>query len=268
MVTASRPIPLVVLDHPSLGYVRQHHGAFVTRSVTSWSALAAALRDAGPSTVVVVNPYGDDETAPAHDLFALLETFPSAAVVCAFGTSAERAGDIRQMLQAGISGLVNLHVDTTPGVATRHIREAVGRPLKRHVEAALPNHLSADARHIIRAACGVAVVGGGVDELADVFSVNAKTLSQWCHRFKLGPTRNVLLWIRLLLSAGMLEDDGRTIDSVARAAGYASDRGLRRAFEQTLGTPPRDLRKGGALARVSQAFREHLVAIAARGSRA
>jgi AraC-like DNA-binding protein len=268
MVTATLPTPVVVLDHPSLGYICQHRGAFAVRTVDSWPALAAVLRDTGPSTVVVVNPYGGDETAPARELFALLEAFPSAAVVCAFGTSAARAGDIRQMLQAGVSGFVNLHVDTTPGVAARHIHEAVGRPFKRQVEAALPHHLSADARHIVRAACGVVLTGGGVDEVAEVFSVNSKTLSHWCHRFKLGPTRNLLVWIRLLLSAGMLEDRGRTIDRAARAAGYASSRGLRRAFEQTLGTTPRDIRKGGALARVSQAFRERLVALAAGGSRA
>lgn len=263
MVTASRPIPLVILDHPSLAYVRQLPGPFTTRTVESWNELAAVLRTSAPSTVVLVNPYGDDESAPAHELFVLLEAFPSAAVVCAFGMSAARAGDVRQMLQAGISGVVNLHVDTTPGIAARHLREAVGRPLKRQVEASLPHHLSADARHIVRAACGVALIGGGVDEVAEVFGVNSKTLSYWCHKFKLGPTRNLLVWIRLLLSAALLEDRGSTVDRAARAAGYASDRGLRRAFEQTLGTAPRDLRKGGAVARVSQAFRERLVAIAA-----
>lgn len=262
-----RPAPLVVLDHPSLEYVRQHHHALDVRTVATWTALVAVLREVGPPTVALVNPYGEDETAPAPELFALLESFPSATVVCAFGTTAERVGDIRQMLQAGISGIVNLHVDTTPAVAARHIHEAVGRPFKRQVEAALPHHLSADARHIVRAACEAVLFGGGVDEVADVFGVNSKTLSVWCRRFKLGPTRNLLVWVRLLLSAAMLEDRGRTVDRVALAVGYASGRGLRRAFEQTLGTAPRDIRNSGALSRVSQAFREHLLAVAATGSR-
>ncbi|HET7233773.1 MAG TPA: helix-turn-helix domain-containing protein [Longimicrobium sp.] len=239
--------------------------SFITRAVSGWTELNEALRNAPPATVVVINPYADDETAPAREMFTLMEAFPSVAVVGAFVVTPARVGDVRQMLQAGISGVVNLRVDTTPEVAARHIREAVGRPVKRQVEAALPQHLSADARHIIRAACDVALVGGGVDDVAAVFEVNAKTLSLWCNKFKLGPTRSLLVWIRLLLAASLLEDRGRTVDSAARAAGYSSDRGLRRAFEQTLGTAPSTVRKGGALALVSRAFREHLVAVAAIG---
>lgn len=216
--------------------------------------------------MVVVDPYADDETAPAHELAVVLDVFPSAAVVCAFDLTPARVGDVRQMLHGGISGLVNLRVDTTPAIMAHHLREAAGRPFKRHLESITPPHLAADARHILTGACHVAVTGGGVDELAALFGVNAKTLSLWCQKFRLGSTRSLLVWIRLLLASLLLEDQGRTIDSAARAAGYSSDRGLRRTFEQTLGTAPSSVRKDGALTQVSTAFRAWLGDVAA-GSR-
>lgn len=266
MVRQIECIPVVVLNAPALRYLLTLQQPFAMRAVEDWSALHRVLRDGRPSTVVVVDPYSEDETAPARELSAALEAFPSAAVVCAFELRPARAGDVRQMLQEGISGLVNLRVDTTPAIAARHVLDAVGRPFKRHVESITPPHFAADARHILTGACHVAVTGGGVDDLSALFGVNAKTLSAWCQKFRLGSTRSLMVWIRLLLASLLLEDQGRTIESAARAAGYASDRGLRRAFEQTLGTAPSTARKDGALAEVSSGFRAWLGEVAV-GSR-
>jgi AraC-like DNA-binding protein len=243
-----------VVEAASLRELRLHQRPFRTQAAETWPALYGILQTAEPATVVVVDPFADDETAPARELFTLLDDFPSVAVVCVFEVTPARVGDIRQMLLAGVSGFVDLRVDTAAGIAVRHIREAAGRPFKRRVEAVTPQHLSADARHIIRAACDAALTGGGVDDVAAMFGVSARTLSTWCQKFGPESTRSLLLWMRLLLASLLMEDQCRTIDGAARAAGYASDRSLRRAFEQTLDAAPSSVRKGGALPQVSVAF--------------
>jgi AraC-like DNA-binding protein len=60
--------------------------------------------------------------------------------------------------------------------------------------------------------------------------------------------------MRLLLAAEMLGHPGRSVQSVAKACGYSSDSGLRRACSDFLGASPRELGRAQAFRRVADAF--------------
>lgn len=257
-VKMTREIPVYVLTSGSLAPFRADYEHFRLVASADWADFVRKLDSAGPDSLALIDPYGDDPSMPAPKLFRLLDGFPSVAVVAGFHLTPERVADARTMIEAGVSGIVNLRIDTTPALAARHFRDAVGRPFKRRVEAILPPYLPVDARTILRAACGVAVLGGGAQDLADVFDVSQKTLANWCEDQRLPTTRSLQLWMRLLLAAFLLEDAGRTVHSAALAAGYSSDRSLRRAFESELGIDASSLRREGAFDRVSAAFTEIL----------
>lgn len=260
-VNRRRIIPLFVMGSPSLAPFAAGYEHFLPVTVGGWGALFERMRGVGPDSVVLVDPYDSGATAPSEELFELLDRFPSVAVVVALDVTPARAADVRRMIEAGASGVLDLAIDTNPAVAARHFHDAVGRPFKRRVHGVLPAHISADARVMIRAACEVAVLGGGARELADAFDVTPKTFTAWCESRRLPTTRALQLWLRLLLAALLLEDAGRTVQSAARAAGYSGDRALRRAFDQLLGSGPGSLRRDGAFAAVAAAFNDQLRSI-------
>ena len=70
--------------------------------------------------------------------------------------------------------------------------------------------------------------------------------------------------MRILLAASLLDDPGRSVLSVARACGYASDSSLRRAMQDFLASGPTALRRAGAFNRASSAFLAELAATRTR----
>lgn len=254
----TRPAPLYLPVTPSLAYLAVRYAHFKVRPYRGWPDLFAGLPKVTPDSIVVVDPYESSPDVPAPQLFDLLERFPSISVVVALELTPDRVGDVRRMIGGGVSGVLNMRLDHDSSVAVRQFYDALGRPLKRRMQSALSPHPSADARVIVRAACEVAVLGGGAQALADVFEVSQKTLAVWCRKHRLPTTRSLQLWMRLLLAAHLLGDAGRTVQAAARAAGYSSDRALRRAWAQLLGSGPSTLNRSGAFERVAQAFNEQL----------
>lgn len=253
-----RCLPLYIVTSPRLAPYHALYRVFQLLPIDSWADAFEIARDASPESLMLVDPYLDDAGAPSPELFRLLRTHPALSVLVALDLTSERVGDVREMLGAGISGIVNLRLDTTPEIAVRHFHDAVARPFKRRLEDLLSPHVSPDARTIIRAAAEIAVLGGGAAELAASFDVTPKTLTLWCVEAGLPRTRQLQLWMRLLLATLLLEDRGRTLHKAAVAAGYAAERSLRRAAEQMLGVGPKMLRETGALERVARGFNEEL----------
>ncbi|HEX8431836.1 MAG TPA: hypothetical protein VF625_11125 [Longimicrobium sp.] len=254
----NRSLPLYILASPRLAAYHVPYRTFRVLPIDNWTAAFEIARDASPDSLMLVDPYLDDAAAPSPELFRLLATYPALSVLVALDLTSERVGDVREMLGAGISGIVNLRVDTTPEIAARHFHDAVARPFKRRLEDLLSPYVAPDARTILNAAAEIAVLGGGAAELAASFDVTPKTLTGWCVEAGLPRTRQLQLWMRLLLATLLLEDRGRTLHKAAVAAGYAAERSLRRAAEQMLGTGPKMLREPGALEQVARGFNEEL----------
>jgi AraC-like DNA-binding protein len=234
----SMPVqPVVLLRSPGLSFVSELHGAFRVREVDDWEALTRVLASEHPTSVVVLDPY-DAADEPCGAFWNVLERFPSVAVVSAFPARPERIDHMRGMVLAGVSEFLNLEREDTPLLAAARIRSACARPFKRRMAAALSRHAGTGARTILTAAAEVCVRGEGPKELADEFSVKAKTLTAWCAAHGLPLPRRLLAWIRILLAAHLLEDAGRTRMAVAAACGYRTDRSLRRIIQRFVGPRP------------------------------
>lgn len=227
-------------------------------SVSDWSTLRDALRDAPPSTVVVVDPCaGSGPGVVSPELHALLHDFPSASVIAAVRPSCGEV--LRELGRLGISEVILLGIEDTPPGIRRTLRQAQGRYLKEMLQAVLPAYVSGRARIILMAAGEALSAGGHAPDLARALSVSTKTLSRWCERSYLPPPRRLLAWVRVLLAARLLDAPERTVSSVARACGYTSDTALRRALLDFLEMGPTQLREAGAFERAARAFVQELL---------
>ena len=104
------------------------------------------------------------------------------------------------------------------------------------------------------AAVETVMVGGHPRHLAKTLGFSPSTLLRWCDRSQLPSPRRLLVWLRVLFAAALLDDPGHTVFSVGLACGYSGDQALRRAIRSVVPHTPSQLREMGAFETVSKAF--------------
>jgi AraC-like DNA-binding protein len=229
------------------------------RLLADWVGLHSEVGIAAASALIVVDPYhGNAGQQPSIELAALLNRFPSASVVAAMAAAPGRLDHIRRLGEWGVVQIIDLEEETRWVILGQRLLSARGRPLRALVDRMLPAYTSGAARAILAAASTVVVEGGQGRELARALHITPRTLSRWCRRGGLPPPRQLLVWLRVLLAAELLDDPGRTVSDVALSCGYAADASLRLAIKRFVGQTPTELREQGAFDATSRVFLEAL----------
>jgi AraC-like DNA-binding protein len=232
---------------------------FSVAMVTDWSGLRTAVEGSGPSTVVIVDPYGGSESSePVAELREFLKSFPSVVVFAALVTSAHSNEHIRQLESWGVAEIISIGHDDTPEALRSRFRQTEGLALRLLMDGIVPGELPGRGRAILHAAIEIVSAGGLTDDLADALGLSTRTLQRWMRRSALPPTRTLLAWMRVLLAASLLDDPGRSTEAAARASGYSSGSSLRRITQSFLGIHPAELRRVGAFAYASRRFADAL----------
>lgn len=263
-VMAAPPRPLLILH--TNGAFRDHLRRLGTRGfhcsfLATWDRLREAVIAAPPAAILVVDPYtGAAPPQPqlSSDLRSLLLEFPSATVLAALDLLPGRSRDLRTLGEWGVSDVICLNEDDTHEAVYRRVRAVEGRTLQTLLQRTLPPLMSGRARMLMMTAAEVVSVGGRGRDLARRLHLSERTVLRWAARAGLPPPRRMLAWMRILLAAALLDDPGRSVLSVARACGYASDSSLRRAMQDFLHTGPTALRREGAFGRAAAAFLDEL----------
>lgn len=235
--------------------------SFKCSFLPDWDSLRAAISDAPPATLLIVDPYATssrDGLQLSSELRALLWEFPSATVVAAMEIRPGRSHDLRTLGEWGVTDIISIDEDDTLDAIARRLRAAQGRPLQNLLQNCLPVSISGRARTLVMTAAEVVSMGGRGKDLARALHLSERTVLRWSERAALPPPRRLMAWMRILLAASLLDDPGRTVLSVAYACGYSSDSSLRRAMQDFLGTIPTTLRRQGAFARASEVFLKEL----------
>jgi len=251
---------VLVTDSPALRRFAELPEEYAPRFVGGWDELAAEMESAPPSLTVLADAYLGRTPAqgPAPRLRELLWRRPSIPVIAALPLRDEWAEHASILFEWGVSEVLDLDLETSPGAVWQRLRGTRARPLKRRVEAVLSGYTSEYARNLVRAACETAVDGGGAADLSAIFGVEARTASAWCRREGLPPPRRLLAWTRVLLAATLLEEDGRSVVNVARSAGYATDHALRRAMREVAGGDPSTVERAHLFDRAAERFNAEL----------
>jgi AraC-like DNA-binding protein len=253
--------PLLVL-HADAGFVARLRKAaepvFSVESVRSWSFLYSALKTTPAAAMVVADPYHATPASMglAPELKEVLRKFPLASVMAVLELRPGSASELRRLGEWGVAEVVGPR-ETTATLA-QVLQSLRGRALQVMLERALGERFSGRAQSIVNAAVDVAATGGQGEALAAALHASPRTLLRWCTQLDLPPPRQLLAWMRLLLAAEMLGHPGRSVQSVAKACGYSSDSGLRRAFSDFLGASPRELGRAQAFRLVANAFAREL----------
>jgi AraC-like DNA-binding protein len=250
-----RPLLVLHADASFREQVRRAGGKrFDYVHVQAWEELRELVRTSPPAALIVVDPYEERGDELSGTLRALLLEFPSATVIAALALRPDRYRDLRTLGAWGVADVIVRGEDDTTEAIARRLRAIQGRPLQSLLERSLPANTSGQARALLMAAAEVVSTGGQAKELARMLYLSPRTLLRWCERAELPPPRRILVWMRVLMAAELLDDPGRTVSSVAHACGYSSDNSLRRALQDFLDTTPTTLRREGAFSAASRAF--------------
>lgn len=227
---------------------------FTCRFISGWAKLVAAVRKAPPSAIAIVDPYEDARGGRlSRSLMSLVAEFPSLPVFAAAEFSSARE-ERAAALGSGLAGVIAIGVDDAPEALRERFRRVEGRFMKLLLARVLPAGVPGRAEAILDVAAEVVSTGGVGRDMACALSMSRRSLLRWMYSSELLSPRKMLLWMRLLQAAELLDDSGRTVLSVARACGYSSDSGLRRVTAKLLGKSPTELRRHGAFAEASRVF--------------
>ncbi len=258
------PERALFLLHPDRLFAERVRSAarptFRFRQVDGWNELMELIRSAPASAVAVVDPLEATASNPqvSAELLAMLQLYPSVTVIPALEAGPGAFEVVRRLGAAGAVQIICTDEDTAPISIRRRIEAARGRPLKTLIGGSLDPSTSGAARAILNTTVEVVLDGGGSEQLARNLFITTRTLLRWCRRAGLPAPRRLLLWVRLLLAAEMLDDPGRSISDVALSCGYSSDGGLRNAFRSTVDISPGKLREMGAFDTLSNGFLQAL----------
>jgi AraC-like DNA-binding protein len=259
-----RPRRTLLVLHEDRGFVsRLREGAaplFEVRLLAGWRGLAAALERAGPAAISVVDPYHGARGNPSRlavELRELRRAFPSAVTIAALSHREHGYQDIWTLSTWGVAEVLIVEEEGTPRAIRQLLLATRARSLRRLLASlGLPDRGRTQA--LVDAASEVVVAGGQAEDMARALSVSRATLLRWCGVAGLPPPRRLLLWIRLLLAASLLDDPGHSVRTVSEVCGYSSPNALRNALRALSGLSPTELRERGGLKVLGDRFRADL----------
>lgn len=253
------PRPLLLMHDNRLLQERVRRAArdrFRLLHVNSWDELREGIAEAPPAAIALVDPYYEQNSrsGPSPELQEILHAFPSATIIVAMDTDETGHRDLWMLGEWGIAEVLQVYEDTSQGALRRRLLSARAQPLRRLLSHDSTIQLTGRARSLLDAAVATVMVGGYPKDLARSLSFSPSTLLRWCERSQLPTPRRLLLWMRMLFAAALLDDPGHSVFSVSQACGYSGDQALRRALKSVVPQPPTELRRMGAFDTVSQAF--------------
>jgi AraC-like DNA-binding protein len=260
------PRPLLVLHGDRALHERIQRaasGRFRTIPVRDWNQMREQISSAPPAAVILVDPYFAQENGngPSPHLYELLRAFPSCTVIAAMDSSPAKHRDLWTLGQWGVAEILQMDEDRSRIALSRRLVRARAQPLRRLLSHEAPIPFTGRARALMDAAVETVMTGGHPKDLARTLGFSPSTLLRWCERSQLPSPRRLLLWLRVLFAAALLDDPGHTVFSVGLACGYSGDQALRRAIRSVVPYTPTQLRELGAFETVSASFFRELEAL-------
>lgn len=223
-----------------------------------------ALVENGLADVVVVDlrdPVGES-TLPA--VRRIREDFPSVPVVlyCAISPSVSR--DMLEFARAGVNDLVLRDVDDVKVTLRASLTSAADHCSARAVAAELEGLVPANVAAMIRYCLENGRRALTVEDVAAALNVHRKTLVGRLNAAGLPTPSAIIAWCRLLVSARLLEDPGRSVEQVALMLDFPSGTSMRNMVKRYTGLRAGELRENGGLRCVLHAFKRELTQTAGR----
>jgi len=186
---------------------------------------------------------------------------PSVAIILYCAPEPALFDEIVAFSRVGIDALVLRGADDLPATLHRVITNAARQALGRYALSLLEPRLSPQVASIVSLCLMRADEHVSVDEIAHELGVTRKTLATWTAASRSPSPAMLIGWSRLLAAARLLEDPGRSIESIAHTLRFNSASALNNLMRRYVDQTPGEVRRNGAVRIVLQSWMRQLETI-------
>ncbi|HEY0969466.1 MAG TPA: helix-turn-helix domain-containing protein [Gemmatimonadales bacterium] len=192
-----------------------------------------------------------------RDLRQLRRQNPSLSVVLYVSLPPCRPHDLFEAGRFGVDGLAVVNEDDGQAELLAVVEQAEARGITQAVRAAL-----AGVRPTARDAALLTVTRAHQrltpQQLASILGIRRRALAARLEAACFPPPQQLITWGRLVVAAQLLEDSGRSADSVAAALDFPSGSAFRNSCRRYVGRSPLEIRRDGGARCVIAALVEAL----------
>jgi len=217
------------------------------------SALPHIISGSIDATVVAV--FAGEIDQALNTIRLLRETVPTHAVLAWCELRALSTRQLLDIAQSGVAELVLRDVDDMRHVLARVLTSATQRSVVQRIEAKFSAMVPHALQPLFRYALEHAHEPLTVDGVAATFGVTRRTLRNRLVDHSMPRPRHFLTWCRLLVAAALLDERGRSLDSVAEQLDFSSGAGLGMMLRRYAGSGITSLRDHHVSSVVEAAFR-------------
>jgi AraC-like DNA-binding protein len=230
-------------------------GPAVAFCETVGAARAALARGAVGALVVGARDAEGVPTAPLVEWARGAHPHVTVVAYCALGRGVPAASAaLVALVRAGAHAALMRDVDDDPHALRAALRGAEQACAAQLVLESLGDELPSGVRPLVALYLRADERPPEVAEAARALGVHRRTLVNRMRAAGCPPPRALRAWCRVFVAARLLEEPGRTVESVAHQLEFDSPSGLRNTLRRYTGCAPAALRAGGGLRRALAAF--------------
>ena len=221
------------------------------------SELIALVRN-GLANVVVLDMCDRSGETTLQTVRLIRDEYPTVPVIlyCAITPTISR--DMLDFARAGVSDLILRDVDDVRVTLRASLTTATDQHSARSLLAELGGLVPASVVPIFRYCLENGRRAVTVEQVATALNVHRKTLVDRLNAVGLPSPSAVVAWCRLLVSARMLEDPGRSVEQVALLLDFPSGTSMRNMVKRYTGLRTGEVRQNGGLSCVLHALKREL----------
>ncbi|MCC6319276.1 MAG: helix-turn-helix domain-containing protein [Gemmatimonadaceae bacterium] len=223
-----------------------------------------ALVQNGLADVVVLDMRDAEGESTLSTVVRIREGFPSVPVVLYFALSPSISRDMLAFARAGVNDLVLRDVDDVKVTLRASLTSAADHCSARTIATELEPLVPPNVAPIIRYCLENGRRALTVEDVASALNVHRKTLVDRLSAAGLPAPSAIIAWCRLMISARLLEDPGRTIEQVALLLDFPSGTSMRNMVKRYTGLRTGEVRQNGGLRCVMHAFKREIAQVAGR----
>lgn len=212
----------------------------------------------GRVALTVVEAGGGSNAPALLALRRLREGFPQHPVIAWCDVRSIETQDLLEIARAGVQDLVRQDFDELRHVFARIVASATQRVISHRIVDALADVVPQRLHPLLSYVLEHSDEHLDRDGVAAVFGLSRRTLQNRLTEARLPPLRPFLTWCRILVAAGLLDEPGHTLDSVAAQLDFHEAANLRMTLRRYTGTNITHLRARGAFVQALRAFREEI----------
>ena len=218
--------------------------------------------------VVVLDMRDKEGVSTLGTVRHIRDAFPSVPVVLYCSLAPDTSRDVLEFARAGVNDLVLRGVDdlriTLRGALSAASDHCSARWLLRELEPVVPSNVLPMLRYCLENGRRALTV----EEVAEALGVHRKTLVDRLGSAGMPTPSAIISWCRLLVSARLLEDPGRSVEQVALLLDFPSGTSMRNMVKRYTGLRPGEVRENGGVNCVLHAFKREIAAVGTGGRRA